>query len=78
VPLWADAVTGNLTIVGETAAGLIALGPTMAPTGDTTTINFVKGDTRANNVTVGCLPTARSRPSIAPPRRARPSISSST
>jgi len=31
VPLWADAVTGNLTIVGETAAGLIALGPTMAP-----------------------------------------------
>jgi phage baseplate assembly protein gpV len=56
VPLWADAVTGNLTIVGETTAGLIALGPTMAPTGDTTTINFVKGDTRANNVTVGLSP----------------------
>jgi len=55
-PWNATAVTGNLTIVGETAGGLIALGPTMAPTGDVTTINFAKGDTRANNVTVGLDP----------------------
>jgi len=53
VPLGATAVTGNLTITGETAAGLVALGPTMTPTGAVTTINFIKGDTRANNVTLG-------------------------
>ena len=56
VPLGATAVTGNLTITGETAAGLVALGPTMTPTGAVTTINFIKGDTRANNVTLGLAP----------------------
>ena len=56
VPTNATAVTGNLTVVGETADGLIALGPTMTPTGETTTLNFVTGDTRANNVTVGLGP----------------------
>jgi hypothetical protein len=56
VPWNATAVTGNLTIVGESAAGLIALGPTMTPTGDVTTLNFIKGDVRANNVTVGLAP----------------------
>ena len=53
VPTNATAVTGNLTIVNETAAGVVALGPTMTAAGATTTINFVKGDTRANNVTLG-------------------------
>ncbi len=53
VPTNATAVTGNLTIVNETAAGVVALGPTMTPTGAVTTINFVKGDIRANNVTLG-------------------------
>lgn len=53
VPSWASAVTGNLTIVNSTAAGLMALGPTMTPTGAVTTINFTKGETRANNVTIG-------------------------
>ena len=52
-PWNAVAVTGNVTIVNETASGLVALGPTMTATGDVTTINFVKGDIRANNVTVG-------------------------
>jgi hypothetical protein len=56
VPAGATAVTGNLTIVNETASGLVALGPTMTPTGEVTTINFVKGDIRANNVTVGLAP----------------------
>ncbi len=56
VPTNATAVTGNLTIVGETADGLVALGPSMTPTGDVTTINFVVGDTRANNVTLGLGP----------------------
>jgi hypothetical protein len=53
VPPDAVAVTGNLTIVNETVAGLVAVGPTMTPTGEVTTINFVKGDICANNVTVG-------------------------
>ncbi len=53
VPTNATAVTGNLTIVNETAAGVVALGPTMTASGATTTINFVKGDIRANNVTMG-------------------------
>jgi outer membrane protein assembly factor BamB len=57
VPIGATAVTGNLTIVGESAAGVIALGATMTPTGEPTTINFIKGDIRANNVTVGLSPT---------------------
>ena len=56
VPTNATAVTGNLTVVGETAAGVVALGPTMTPTGATTTINFLVGDTRANNVTLGLGP----------------------
>ena len=53
VPADAVAVTGNLTIVGETAAGVVDLGPTVSATGSTTTINFVVGDTRANDVTLG-------------------------
>ena len=53
VPANAVAVTGNLTIVGETAAGVVDLGPTVSATGSTTTINFVVGDTRANDVTLG-------------------------
>jgi hypothetical protein len=57
VPANATAVTGNLTVVNETASGLVALGPTMTSTGEVTTINFVRGETRANNVTVGLSPT---------------------
>jgi hypothetical protein len=53
VPTNAVAVTGNLTVVGETAAGVIDLGPAASASGTTSTLSFVKGDTRANNVTVG-------------------------
>jgi hypothetical protein len=53
VPANATAVTGNLTIVNHSVTGLVALGPTMTSAGDVTTINFVKADTVANNVTVG-------------------------
>jgi hypothetical protein len=61
IPANAIAVTGNLTVTGASAAGLIALGPTMTPTGDTTTLNFamVSGtasENRANNVTMGLDP----------------------
>ncbi len=38
---------------------MVALGPTMTPTGEVTTVNFVKGDIRANNVTVALGPNGR-------------------
>jgi alpha-tubulin suppressor-like RCC1 family protein len=53
IPADAIAITGNLTIVNETAAGVVELGPNAAAGHDVTTINFVVGDVRANNVTVG-------------------------
>ncbi len=53
IPASAIAVTANLTVVGETATGVIDLGPTVTATGDTTTLEFVKGDIRADNVTLG-------------------------
>jgi hypothetical protein len=53
VPAGATAVTGNLTVVNETAAGVLALGPTMTPTGAVTTLNFARGDILPNNVTIG-------------------------
>ncbi|HEX7222723.1 MAG TPA: hypothetical protein VF231_05710 [Candidatus Limnocylindrales bacterium] len=51
VPNNAVAITGNLTVVGQTAAGYASL--TQQPIADpaTSTINFPLGDTRANNVT---------------------------
>jgi hypothetical protein len=48
----AVAVTGNLTVTDQTAAGFVFLGPvaTNAPT--SSTINFPVNDNRANGVTV--------------------------
>jgi hypothetical protein len=53
VPAEAVAVTGNLTAVNQTSYGnfsLTSAAPVGAPT--TSTINFPRGDTRANGVTV--------------------------
>jgi hypothetical protein len=52
IPGNAIAVTGNLTVVGETSGGTVVLGQTNVADYGTSTISFVKGDTRANNVTV--------------------------
>ena len=52
VPANATAVTGNLTVTGSTGAGYLSLGPTVTATPDASTLNFPKGDNRANNVTV--------------------------
>jgi centrosomal CEP192-like protein len=52
VPTNAIAVTGNLTVVGQTQAGYVALTPTPTPSPKTSTINFPLADTRANNVTL--------------------------
>ncbi len=52
VPAGAVALTGNLTVTGQTAAGYLALtsASTVKPT--TSTLNFPVGDTRANGVTI--------------------------
>ncbi|MEX1171052.1 MAG: hypothetical protein WEG56_00430, partial [Chloroflexota bacterium] len=52
VPSDAVAVTGNLTVAGQTAAGYLSMTPTSQATPTTSTLNFPKGDVRANNVTV--------------------------
>ncbi len=52
IPDGAVAVTGNLTVTGQTAAGYLALGPNGTDTPTTSTMNFPAGDIRANNVTV--------------------------
>ncbi len=52
IPAGATAVTGNLTVVGQTRTGYVTLAPEPDPTPETSTINFPLGDTRANGVTV--------------------------
>ena len=52
IPVGAVAVTGNLTVTGQTAAGFFALGPVGSDTPTTSTLNFPLGDTRANGVTL--------------------------
>jgi hypothetical protein len=52
VPTGAKAVTGNLTVVGQTKPGYVTLTPTQHANPSTSTINFPLGDTRANGVTV--------------------------
>jgi hypothetical protein len=52
VPANAVAVTGNLTITGQTTSGYVFLGPTAGANPTSSTLNAPKGDTRANGVTV--------------------------
>ena len=52
VPAEAVAVSGNLTVVGATQAGYVSLTPARVVVPTTSTINFPRGDTRANAVTV--------------------------
>ena len=46
------AVTGNVTVTQQEAAGFVAVTPTATNTPPSSTINFPLGDNRANNVTV--------------------------
>jgi hypothetical protein len=53
IPSNAKAITGNLTVTGQTSSGYLALTtdpPAGVPT--TSTLNFPAGDTRANGVTI--------------------------
>jgi hypothetical protein len=52
VPLGAIAVTGNLTVTDATAGWAFYLGPTAMASPKTSSINFLAGQTKANNVTV--------------------------
>jgi hypothetical protein len=51
VPAGAAAVSGNLTVTGQTAGGYVAVSPDPpAPVPATSTLNFPLGDTRANGL----------------------------
>ena len=52
VPANAVAVTGNVTVTGQTDAGFLSVGPAAANSPTTSTLNFPAGDDRANAVTV--------------------------
>jgi hypothetical protein len=52
VPSGATAVTGNLTVTQQTSAGYLFIGPVATNNPSSSTLNFPKGDTRANGVTV--------------------------
>jgi hypothetical protein len=52
IPANATAVTGNLTVTGQTNAGYVYLGPSPIASPPTSTLNFPVGDSRANGVTV--------------------------
>jgi hypothetical protein len=52
IPSNAVAVTGNLAVVGQTAAGYASVTPSPNANPPTSSVNFPVGDIRANNVTV--------------------------
>ena len=48
MPAAAVAITGNLTVTGQTGAGYLSISPGNDPTPPTSNLNFPVGDTRAN------------------------------
>jgi hypothetical protein len=52
VPAGAIAVTGNLTVTGQTSSGYLFIGPVATNNPTSSTLNFPAGDDRANAVTV--------------------------
>jgi hypothetical protein len=52
VPSNATAVTGNLTVTGQTSSGYLFIGPVAANNPTSSSLNFPVGDDRANAVTV--------------------------
>jgi len=52
IPANAVAVTGNVTVTGQTAAGYVAVTPTPVNPPPSSTINFPTKDNRANNLVV--------------------------
>ncbi|MGD0862240.1 MAG: hypothetical protein ABSA21_05705 [Candidatus Limnocylindrales bacterium] len=56
IPSNAIAITANVTVTSQTAAGFVYIGPSVDSSPGTSTINFPKGDNRANGVTVALSP----------------------
>jgi hypothetical protein len=52
VPVGATAVTGNLTVTGQTSYGYLFIGPVATNNPTSSTLNFPAADDRANAVTV--------------------------
>ena len=52
VPARSPAITGNLTVTGQTAGGYVAVTVVASNNPSTSTLNFPLGDTRANNAAV--------------------------
>ena len=52
IPSGATAVTGNLTVTGQTSGGYLYIGPVATNNPTSSTLNFPVGDDRANAVTV--------------------------
>ncbi len=52
IPVNAIGVTGNVTVVGQQAAGYVAVTPNAVVNPTSSTINFPVGDVRANNFTL--------------------------
>lgn len=61
IPMDAVAVSGNITVTGQTNPGYVVVAPllTSGVQSPTSTLNFPKGDVRANNVTVALGPGGR-------------------
>jgi hypothetical protein len=53
IPSNATAVTGNLTVTGQSSSGYLFVGPNQTVNPGSSTLNFPLGDDRANGVTVG-------------------------
>ncbi|MGA3056474.1 MAG: glycosyl hydrolase family 18 protein [Candidatus Limnocylindrales bacterium] len=71
VPSSATAVTGNLTVTGQTSRGYLYVGPEPMNNPTTSTLNFPVGDDRANAVTValgagGTLSVTYASPTLGP------------
>ncbi len=60
VPPGANAITGNLTVVNQTAAGYVSATLASDPDPDTSVLNFPLGDTRANGAALPLNGTGRS------------------
>jgi hypothetical protein len=59
VPTNAKAVTGNVTVTGSTSSWAIYIGPSPIAKPASSTINFVKGQVRANSLTVALSNTGK-------------------